>query len=1132
MTVPHSDSDHTLPDSPRKPEHLSSTGLHVVPPTPPAPTEHSSRGNIAYESTDDVLEALHPSRVARYGSTSDYASPAQPITHVTSMVMLEGGFSPLAQGDSVEPLPTNRITIPGYHLLGLLGRGGMGRVYHAVQQPINRPVALKMVDQRAQTIDLVRFLAEAEAIAAIDHPSVVRIYEFGEAQGQPYLAMEYLPGGSLADRLQREGPIPSRVAGIILEKLARGIQAAHDAGIVHRDLKPANVLFDGHGQPKIVDFGLAKIDGGSNLTQAEDVLGTPVYMSPEQARGGTQSVGPAADVYALGVILYEMLCGKPPFEHADVWKLLSKVQFDDPPSLRQKVPGISLDLERIVSTCLAKIPSERFASAGELADELQRWLNDEPLKIRPPGIFERINKWVRRKPTIAIAYILSVTVTGLLIFAVSAIQSLAREEEARQQLSDLQQATETARHNEELARKQAEADRDAAARARDEAIAARQAEQAAVGRLLRMDAHHTVELAYRQTLVPAVASAERLLETCPPEFRGWEWELVQSLCDQSAWKSNLQADSLGAFAIDPRNDHLWAIDTRGTLRSIHPQSGIPLVNVPLGILDAQCMTVLSHNQMIIVGTRAGDVFLIPAENRRPIHLGKHDGPVTDVAMLTTDQIVTTSEDQTIRVWSLATRNVLTTLERQSSAVRCVATAPRMDYFLTGGHDRRLRFWSTQTWQLQHTTEPLAGPITDIELSPDARTAFIVTQDGPIYQMLLFPTPEMSRPPFPIIPTPPARILSICMPAGIGTLLTSSNDQAVRIWPIPDNQKGHTLLTGHRSSVLKVLTTLRGDRAFSLTSQGEIFAWDLHQRPHQRRHFTGTRGRITQIAYHPKMTQLAMGDSSGSLRIIPLVGMNPPIEIIQAKEIRSMVYSPDGARLAVSTVHGHIAIVDTQTGRVQSQIVDANPIPNQLIFSPDGSELMGTLQTTDIQVWSTLTGKPLPPIQTQIPGIRSLVVSPDGTAFLVGTARGQILRLDRATRQTVEIAQFTGRITNILLTPNGESLLVTTDRVQDGLVQIRLANHAIQQRMVLSNPVEYLHCRNDNRTLVTSGSERFLRFWDLQQGVATLSIDLPRTGARPVQFSPDGKRLATQMDLNTLLEWHPGERIHRPSRGSR
>jgi tetratricopeptide (TPR) repeat protein len=245
---------------------------------------------------------------------------------------------------------------------------------------------------------LQRFLAEAEAIAAVHDPHVLRVYEFGRAGGRAYLALELCPGGTLADRLRRGPKFTTREAVTLVVKVARGVAAAHAAGVVHRDLKPGNVLFDAAGEPKVSDFGLAKRVTGADLTATQAVMGSPAYMAPEQARGDSKFVGPQADVWALGVLLYELLAGKRPFAADDTWSLIQKVIRDEPVGVRTVNRDVPADLDTVIKKCLAKGPFERYATAAELADDLDRWLAGVPVSARPAAWPERTLKWVKRNP--------------------------------------------------------------------------------------------------------------------------------------------------------------------------------------------------------------------------------------------------------------------------------------------------------------------------------------------------------------------------------------------------------------------------------------------------------------------------------------------------------------------------------------------------------------------------------------------------------------------------------------------------------------------------------------------------------------------------------------------------------------
>jgi serine/threonine protein kinase len=370
-----------------------------------------------------------PARCPRCGDPLT-APDADTVTHVPQP---EAALPPtVSPGDATaarEPgpaAPSSRFpSVPGYELLEVIGRGGMGVVYKARQLSPRRIVALKMIPGgRAE-----RFSTEVAAVARLQHPNVVHIHEVGAVAGRPFFSMEYVPGGTLATHM-RGKPLPPRAAAELVAQLARGVQHAHERGVVHRDLKPANILlgaelgarsaelkageenggdsFDSAFRvprsallPKIADFGLAKYldgsaDGSGPQTQSGAILGTPNYMAPEQARGKTRDVGPGADVYALGAILYECLTGRPPFREESPVDTLMKVVSDDPKPPRKICRAVPRDLEVICMKCLRKNPRERY-TAGELADDLERFLDGQPILARPRTAREQLAGWARRR---------------------------------------------------------------------------------------------------------------------------------------------------------------------------------------------------------------------------------------------------------------------------------------------------------------------------------------------------------------------------------------------------------------------------------------------------------------------------------------------------------------------------------------------------------------------------------------------------------------------------------------------------------------------------------------------------------------------------------------------------------------
>ncbi len=331
-----------------------------------------------------------------------------------------------------------------YEILGELGRGGMGIVYKARHRRLNRLVALKMIrGAYADEIQIARFKIEAEAVATLRHPNILQIYDIGEVNGSPYVALELLEGGSLIDRLRGALLAPKQAAEWMVP-LVLAMDAAHRAGIVHRDLKSANILFSSDDIPKITDFGLAKrLETDEGQTHTGQVMGTPSYMAPEQARGDTKSAGPPADIYALGAILYEMLTGRPPFKGVSAMDTVKQVLETEPVSPSRVQLRVPRDLETICLKCLQKEPHKRYATAKDMAADLNRYLFGEPIRARRTPPIERAVKWARRRPAIAtvLAFGTLTLLTSLGAGAWYWSDKTARERDARQYETKLREAT-------------------------------------------------------------------------------------------------------------------------------------------------------------------------------------------------------------------------------------------------------------------------------------------------------------------------------------------------------------------------------------------------------------------------------------------------------------------------------------------------------------------------------------------------------------------------------------------------------------------------------------------------------------------------------------------------------------------
>ncbi len=403
------------------------------------------------------------------------APPASETARAGSGTRPNAQAAPKLHPHSTEPEVQTDV-VPGYEVLNELGRGAMGVVFRARHVKLNRVVALKMaVGTRVDPKDLIRFLAEAEAVAAVQHDNVVQVYDYGDSDGRPYMALEYCSAGTLSELLRAEAPMDPTDAAEIVGRIAEGVAAAHEQGIIHRDLKPGNVLLQvdpgalaraglepgeedelpvAELTPKVADFGLAKRGVASDLTQTNAVMGTPAYMSPEQAVGKAKFVGPPADVWALGVILYECLTGARPFHGETAYDVLIQIQTEEPVSVRTIQTTVPHDLELIVRKCLEKNPQDRYPTGRELAEDLDRFVRGEPISVRPLSPATLARRWVKRHK--AVTGLLAVLVLITLGLMGSLYNSNRQANKNLKTERQLRAAAQQAQESERVAREQEE----------------------------------------------------------------------------------------------------------------------------------------------------------------------------------------------------------------------------------------------------------------------------------------------------------------------------------------------------------------------------------------------------------------------------------------------------------------------------------------------------------------------------------------------------------------------------------------------------------------------------------------------------------------------------------------------------
>jgi serine/threonine protein kinase len=655
------------------------------------------------------------------------------------------------RGQFGEALALLRHALEGYELLEVLGSGGMGVVFKARQIGLDRLVAVKMLLSAASVNadQLARFRTEAEALARLQHPHIVQIHEVGEHEGRPYIVMEYVPGPNLA-RVIGGRPQPAEEAARLVEVLAEALQAVHACGIIHRDLKPANILLKHPDKtPKITDFGLAKrLDGGSGQTRSGAILGTPSYMAPEQARGRGE-LGPATDVYALGVILYELLTGRPPFEGASPAETIAQVLEEEPISPARLRPTLPRDLVTICLKCLEKDPRRRYASAAALADDLHRFLAGMPIRARPVGAPERLWRWCRRRPQVAALTAATSVLAVALVVTVIVYEALLQEataqklEESEHKLQDTGAIAEEKNRLAEQERRQlvtltitlseralAEGDTFTALLWTTEALRLdidfpeqQRRHRQRIGRLLRECPRLLRQVSYDQPLVAAhvgpygcwlaTAGENRTLQV-------WDGRTSQPRVLRGACPSGTES----LVAISPDGRLVAVAGAAGTTRLWDLSSGLPQPIVLRHEKPLLRIAFSADSQLLLAHLTDKTVRVWNLRTGQRVPLGEGKESASNCAALCDNgrQLVTLSTDGVAQVWLMPDGKRAADPVKLGHAAAVAALSPDGSQVAVVDEQNALWLWNVATGKERLLVGSLrsVGLVTALQWSPDAR----------------------------------------------------------------------------------------------------------------------------------------------------------------------------------------------------------------------------------------------------------------------------------------------------------------------------------------------------------------------------------------------------------------------------
>ncbi len=995
--------------------------------------------------------------------------------------------------------------IPGFEILSELGCGGMGVVWMARQIALDRIVALKMIVDGVQLheSDRMRFLAEAEAVAAIKHPNVVQVYEFGQTNATPYFAMEYVDGGSLAHALFSHGPLAPVTAAKLIANVARGVQAAHNVGVVHRDLKPANILLalpDGDSresnvetrkttaawsssprpdlslvQPKISDFGIAKRTRGVELTLPGMVIGTPAYMAPEQAIGNAKFVGPGADVYALGVILYECLTGTTPFTGADATTLLMQVVRDDAPSVKTVNVAVPRDLDLIVSKCLAKAPHERYPSAAALADDLDRFAQDEPVSVRPPGRLERAVKWMRKYPGWAAAAAAAVVAAGLLIFAGGLLAMWRQADDARARAEGAFSQADSARGEAErqsdraaAARREAEAARSAALIALDREKLARENEARTLQELSMEKASHDTDLAYREYDANNIPQAKKYLNGCPQNQRPWEWHYLNRLCEREAAVIDSGAAEVKAAAFS--SDDGTLITASGLdVRLWDPHTLARHKSIP-----GQCSALaLSGNGKRLVAVRGGETIVLECPGGR--RLGKFQGNAATVACNRDGtQVLVCHTTATLWRPESAKKDQLPTEE----LIVCCGTLTHDGAVIAvGGQPTGTKYSAGVVKVWRAGRDPQVIPVhpesivRNIAVAADGSLVAAGCDDGVIMVVDVATGARVVR-----LRGHGSMISGLAFDSAGKRLASVSTDRTARVWNVETGVQT-SLFKGHSMAVMGVAVAPDGGRIATASFDGSVRLWTLDRLP----------DRVRLAGLTPARGPHAVG------------------EFLPPQSISSAAVSNDGERIAITRSNASVEVFDARSGALLWKQGDLGSTLHSLRITPDGRGLLGVTAQGEFRAWDLASGAArTPPERLAVKNLASLS-GDHGRALLVDAKTRSVSVLDARTGDAIAATEpHYAPYAPPVISPDGR-LIVTAgvDRkailwdADTGRKLLELTGHYGYIYAAAISP--------DGSRIATAAEDGWMKLWDAKTGRAVLSL---RLGAeiRAVAWSADGSKL--------------------------
>lgn len=1083
---------------------------------------HDEDRLVAADCLDELISSEITMRVGEYKTAVDL-SVRCPHCHATVSVPEDCDFATIdcsscdsqfsfvdTQSNSKQPRQ-----LAHFELQELIGSGAFGNVWRATDSQLDRDVAVKIPHSRhLDSVDPEQFFREARAAAQLSHANIVKVHEVGRDGQTLYMVSEFVAGQPLSEWIQTKRMSPNEAAGM-LRKICIALHHAHEKGVVHRDLKPANILLDSEGEPHITDFGLAKRQfGEATITTDGQILGTPAYMAPEQARGESHTVNRRADIYALGVMLFEMLTGERPFR-GDIGMILRQVIDDDPPSPRRLNPASPQDLETICLRCLEKEPARRYESAQQVAEELNRFLQGRPIEARPIGSLMRGWRWCRRNPLVA-GLLAAVVVVLLIGTAVSCYFAI----ESNQRANALALSETEAIHQRD--------------RALDLASKERTQRQLAVRRFARLETlayADGIRQAHNEWKTGNARRAMAFLRSCPPGLRGWEHGYVDSLFRQAVYVSRFKQGK-SPIVFSP-NGELYAVTGAGRHRgvTIWNQKARKVVRTaPMGTPQLGGRGLLAINnagdRMI---TRYGPLFYIrdtDGRHEQRIHTGSRSGLM--VAFSPDDKWLGITTKTSTAIWNVRTMKRVSVL-KGAGGRRLAWSADGQKIAVAGDHTIALWKWKEDEQLPIRTLKWVRGdnPIFDghlyeLSFSPDGNWLVSGHSDMSVRvwnthsgrQSRLF---EVS-----------SRVFSVAVSPDSKRVLGGDEDGNVTVWDLSTGKKV-TTLKGHMDTVYSVRFAGDGATIVSASYDGTLRTWAVKRTTVSREflknvHFCAVSANQQLVAtrgheFDRKKSSLTVWAAESRQQ---LQSWSFP----ESDSVSCATFSSNNRLIAAGGVGNPVRIWNTTTGEFVQSLKGPSGLTERIAWSRDGKwiaavgiaafkkEREETGPKGELHLWNAQSGELVHVIKPNQP-LNCLLFTPDCRQFVVGSSDSSITVRDVITGKQQMKLRHGKEIRDIVISQDGSRLASAgekTIRIWDiATGEVKVAMTAYSGR------VSCLAFSPDGRRVISGGveddNEQFsylnrapVKIWDVATGEMLLSLEGLTQSISMVSFGKKGKKI--------------------------